>query len=237
MSAKLKNINPMDYAMLLSRINTAICQFNNSSDQTEQAQQFIAKVDEISSSRSQFFDNIEKRLSKLLDPNQTLINWFISKRGTLEVVLNKIKVRKEADPDYLKKYSNEFSEGLELTEKLLAMGDEDLSSLHIGDILKIKKSILELRSTAESTSSSRSTAATSESVASSGSTTASVAISAPVQPVKAQFAEDFFYLFLHEVHNILTLHFREDVSATVKLDGKTLVTLSSLPLIIISNCL
>jgi hypothetical protein len=211
MALKFKNINGMDYGMLHSRVNSAICQYNNSTDQSEQAKQFILKVDEVSNSRNEFFDNVEKRLSKLLDPNRQLLDWFVQKKSSLEFIIAKIKSKEASDRDYTQKFSAEVREGLQCMEKLIGLNTDDLSSLHIGDIMKIKRTINELRAESSNVKSA-SASSTSADTSSNGTTNASSSATAAQsqrmnqQQMNGVFAEDFFYLVLHDIRTKLKVH-------------------------------
>jgi hypothetical protein len=208
MALKFKNINGMDYGMLHSRVNSAICQYNNSTDQSEQAKQFILKVDEVSSSRNEFFDNVEKRLSKLLDPNRQLLDWFVQKKASLEFIIAKIKSKEASDRDYTQKFSAEVREGLQCMEKLIGLNTDDLSSLHIGDIMKIKRTINELRAESSNVKSASVTSVDTTNGTTNPSSTSTTQIQRPVQQQQSGsiFAEDFFYLVLHDIRTKLKVH-------------------------------
>ncbi len=211
-----KNINQQDYEMLLGRVNSAICQFNNSTDELEQAKQFILNVDKTSTSRNMFFDSVEKRLMKLLDPNSSLVDWFKAKRTALEAIMSKMNSRIAVDPEYLNKMSPENAEGIRCLDKLLGLSFDDLCSMHIADMHKIKKTIVHLRS--DNIKAEGAAAA-----AGNSSSAPVVAMAQRAVPVATPFDESFFFLLLHEIVTKLSIHCSDVANSALRLDGLTSV--------------
>eukprot|EP01038_Epipyxis_sp_PR26KG_P003975 gene3975-5695_t len=153
---------PNEYNELLNRVKSAIDSYNIVKNNQQSSQlnyntendaiSFVQKIDEITTNRSDFFDLINKKLSKIesMDrpvSNASLIEWFDSKKSALEQILVKIRSRIKNDVEFLKKLSQSTVEGIDCLEQLLNTNSNRVYTDSEKALLisKVRKSINDLK--------------------------------------------------------------------------------------------
>jgi hypothetical protein len=145
--ARVKWLSLQEFTDLVSKVQIAIREFNKSNGNFEnEAISFIEKVDQESSSREFFLEMIDRRLKKLKTIDSSgLVAWFNGNRVSLEQIAEKIRSRQSSNLS-LHQLSKEATEGIVSLNVLLKVPTTDLSTMHLKELVRVKRAMVELRS-------------------------------------------------------------------------------------------
>lgn len=144
-----------EYNDLLQKINKSMQAYNRTENIVyEDAAMTMNKISDATGSKEEFTQKIERQLAKLSDhaqmekklKEQTLIDWFNSKRGDFERILSKVRSRKELDISFRESLEAKgINTGLDILHNLLALNSNEINYTTVGQLIRVKKAINELK--------------------------------------------------------------------------------------------
>ena len=148
-----KYLSLEEYNLLLQKINRGMQAYNKSTTISyKEAAISVQRIVEATLSKDEFLQMLDKQLAKLNNHELTeeksrlLIEWFNSKRGDFERILNKIRIRKDQDPAFKESLvSKGIAQRLEMLERMLKLSPNEVNFSSVPHLVKIKKIIPELK--------------------------------------------------------------------------------------------
>lgn len=140
-----------EYNDMLQKMNKSMQSYNRTDNIVyEEAAMIVKKLSDATHSKEEFIQMIERQLTKLNDQKkpaeQKHIDWFNAKRADFQRILSKVKSRKEVDLSFRESLEAKgISNGLEILQNLLALKPNEINDSTVGQLIRVKKSINELK--------------------------------------------------------------------------------------------